>query len=89
MKVAASVCFFIAVSALFFSIERCSTNSSKVQAINESMKSSPFGMLSGGAELTPVMPVTTKYGLFFTVCFSVAGVALLMKSRPTQSTVKS
>lgn len=88
MKIAASVCFFIAVSALFFSIERCSTNSSKVQAINESMGSSPFGMLSGGAELTPAMPVTTKYGLFFTVCFSVAGAILLSKSRSTPSTMK-
>jgi hypothetical protein len=87
MKVAASICFFIALSALFFSVERCSTNSSNVRAMNEAMRSSPFGMMTGGAELTPAMPVSTKYGLFFTICFAAAGVFLLIKSKPTQSTI--
>jgi hypothetical protein len=87
MKVAASVCFFIALSALFFSVERCSTNSSNVRTMNEMMRSSPLGMLTGGTEMTPAMPASTKYGLFFTMCFTTAGIVLLIKSKPTQSTI--
>ena len=41
----------------------------------------------GEPKLEPAMPISTKYGLFFFTCFTIAGVILLVKSRSNQSTI--
>lgn len=70
-------CLVMTVVLLFMAWERNSTNAKNVAAMN-SMGAT--GMLFGGGEMTPTMPSSSKYALFFAVLTAIGGVYCLSAS---------
>ena len=88
MKIAAYVCLFVSLTCLFITVERCSDNASKVEAMNQHLDQNPLGeMFTGGQKLEPAMPAASKYALFFAITSGIAGMVMLVKSREERKTI--
>lgn len=85
MKVFGISLLFVSLFSLFLSVERCSNNSSNVEAMNRQIGNSPFGRMT--KRLDPAMPAISKYGLFFFVVCGAAGIVVLSKYKEEKKTV--
>lgn len=90
MKTASFSFLFASLFSLFFCIERCTSHSNKVENHNLQIKS--YYSAYEFEELNvltnePVMPVVSKYALFFAFTFGITSCILVLKSRDSKSTL--
>ncbi|MBX2853218.1 MAG: hypothetical protein KTR15_15900 [Phycisphaeraceae bacterium] len=78
LRLTSIISFIVCAVLLFVALERCSTNASNVEALNESGFGSVFG-----EELEPATPTAAKYALFFAFLAAGAGVTcLILANKP-------
>ncbi len=76
LKITGIVCLILCAICLFAAVERYNANAGKVRFINSAMPE-----MFGGGNVTPGIPVVTKYAVFFAVLTGIGGGISLMKSR--------
>lgn len=81
MKIAGIVMLVLAGVSVFVGIERYQANANAVNAMNQ-MGGGMFRAMTGGNELKPAVPASTKYSLLAALILGGGGAYCLLNEKP-------